>query len=408
MEPSPPKPSFPTDLADRCVKCGLCLPHCPTYRLAGVEGESPRGRIALMQGVASGRLAAGAGLRRHIDQCLACRACESVCPAGVPYGQILDAGRAMLAASPDAPRQASSLRWLFRRPGLAGMLVNLARVTGLAGRVAGSGVLPGRLGRAAALLPPGARPFRATRTGRRRDPGARSVQLFTGCVSRSMDHRTLADAVRLLEAAGFQVEIPAGQGCCGAMDQHGGHPEMARRLAQRNVRAFAGSEAVATVATGCASTLCEYGRLAPENGEAFGRRVRDVSELVADAPLGLRPPPWKKVSLHLPCTQRNVTGTGEATRRLLTRLPGVELSELPAGCCGAAGEMFLSRPELSDALLAPLIETLAAEPPDAVATSNVGCMLHLSAGLRRAGLDIPVLHPVSVAVAGLASDQGVD
>ncbi len=403
MDPASHNAPFPLDLADRCVKCGLCLPHCPTYRLSGVEGESPRGRIALMQGVASGRLEPGDALRRHIDQCLACRACESVCPADVPYGQILDAGRAMLAQTTKSAGAASPLRWLLRRPGLAGALVNLARFTGI-GRI---GALPGGLGRAISLLPPEARPFRPSGSCTGQAGRGRRVQLFTGCVSRAMDGRTLDDAVRLLEAAGFAVHTPAGQVCCGAMDQHGGRPSVARQLAASNIRAFVGSEPVACVATGCAATLGEYGRLAPAGGEAFSHRVRDVSELLADAPLDFQQPSWRRVALHIPCTQRHVTGTGEATRRLLKRLPGVEMIELPAGCCGAAGEMFVTRPALSDALLAPLVQALAAEPPDVVATSNVGCMLHLAAGLRRAGVDVPVLHPVSVMAAALVPGQGV-
>lgn len=394
MDPDQSRPAFPLDLADRCVKCGLCLPHCPTYRLDGIEGASPRGRIALMQGVAEGRLEPGPALMQHIETCLGCRACESACPAGVPYGEILDAGRAMLAGQ-GWGRAPTLMTRLLRRPRLAARLAMLARVTGLTrlGRR-----LPGP-GRAFALLPPQARPFRGVRTpgdGRRGE-----VLFFTGCVGRALDGATLEDAVKVLAAAGWKVRAPDGQVCCGAIDQHGGRPGEASRLAGLNAAAFSGDAPVATCATGCAATLAEYGRLAPDAGGALARRVRDVAELLADAELPLGEPPYRRIALHGPCTQRYVTRSGAATRRLLERLPGAHIRELPAGCCGAAGEMFLTRPELSNAILEPTIEAILAEPADVVVTSNIGCMMHLAAGLARRGRPLPVLHPVSLVARSL-------
>lgn len=392
----PPDPAFPSELADRCVKCGLCLPHCPTYRLSGLEGESPRGRIALMQGLASGRLEPGDGLVDHIERCLGCRACETACPAGVAYGELLDAGRAMLSRR-GAGRAPTRLRRLLSRPVLAGRLASMARATGL--RRVGAR-LGGELGRALSLLPDAARPFRPPDS---LPDGARGeVLVFKGCVGEALDGRTLEDAARLLAAAGWRVRIPPEQGCCGAMDLHGGDPAAAARAAGRNVMAFSGTSPVATCATGCAATLVEYDRLAPGEGEALATRVRDVAELLVQADLPLAEGPYRSVALHVPCTQRNVTRTAEATRRLLEKLPGTTVSLLPDGCCGAAGEMFVARPELSDAILEPLVEAVLSDPPDVVATSNPGCLMHLAAGLSRRGRSIPVLHPVSVAARFLA------
>jgi glycolate oxidase iron-sulfur subunit len=263
--------------------------------------------------------------------------------------------------------------------------------------------LGGELGRALSLLPRDARAFRPPNL---RDTGARGeVLLFKGCVGEALDGRTLQDAVRLLAAAGWNVRIPPEQGCCGAMDLHGGDPAAAAQSAARNLSAFAGGALVATCATGCAATLCEYGRVASGEGATFAARVRDVAELVADTELALVEGPYRSIALHVPCTQRNVTRTAEATRRLLERLPGVRVRLLPDGCCGAAGEMFLARPELSDAILDPLLEAVLSDPPDVVATSNPGCLMHLEAGLARRGHPLPVMHPVSVAarcVAGRA------
>lgn len=349
-----------------------------------------------MQGLATDRLEPGPELVNHIDQCLACRACEVVCPADVPYGQILDAGRALLAAR--SPQRRTPLyRSLLRRPHLAGWLAALATRTGLARLGA---AIRGPLGRGISLLPRRARPFRSpgtAGTGRRGE-----VLLFTGCVGQALDGATLDDAVRVLVAAGWRVRVPRAQRCCGAMDQHGGRPAEAAGLAAANLGAFEGGAPIATCATGCAATLGEYARLAPEGGDAFASRVRDVAELVADSDLPLGSVPWRHVALHVPCTQRNVTGSQDATRRLLERIPGVEVRRLPAGCCGAAGEMFVTRPSVSDAVLEPLLDSVLAGPADVVVTSNIGCLMHIGAGLARRGRPIPVLHPVSVAARSLA------
>lgn len=384
---------FPLELADRCVKCGLCLPHCPTYGLDPVEGESPRGRIALMQGLATGRLDPGPALVRHLDRCLGCRACEQACPAGVPYGELIDAGRALLAVQGIRPSPARRLLGgLLRRPRLLSAAVRSAQLSGAAAAARALGGLPAR---AAAMLPADAHPPRLVDSDA--DAGTRGeAMLFAGCVSGAIDGRTLDDTRRLLEAAGWRVRMPSGQGCCGALDLHAGRPVQAGLLAGRNLAAFPGDGPIVACASGCAATLTEYARLAGEAGAAFARRVRDPAELLADAALPLGPGRYRNVVLHVPCTQRNVTGTAAATRRLLACLPGLVVTELPPGCCGAAGENFLGHPDMADALLEPLLARLLQEPPDALLTSNIGCAMHFAAGLKRHGIDVPVLHPVSL------------
>jgi glycolate oxidase iron-sulfur subunit len=390
---------FPLELADRCVKCGLCLPHCPTYRLAGVEGESPRGRIALMQGLATGRLEAGPALVRHLEQCLGCRACEAVCPADVPYGELIDAGRALLrerGTEPSISRRV--LGGLLRRPRLLGLAVKLARLPGVASIARCLGGTPGR---AMALLPAETRAARTDTRPAPADVGRADALLFAGCVGAAIDGLTLDATRTALAAAGWRVRMPARQACCGALDLHAGRMNMARALAARNLSAFPGEVPVIACATGCAATLQEYGRLAGEEGARFASRIRDPAELLADADLELAPGRYRRIVLHLPCTQRNVTGTAAATRRLLQRIPGLEVQELPAGCCGAAGEMFFSHPALSDALLAPWLAQLEHDPPDALVTSNIGCAMHFSAGLARRALAVPVLHPASLVAGAL-------
>lgn len=395
---------FPLDLADRCVKCGLCLPHCPTYGLDSVEGESPRGRIALMQGLATGRLDPAPALVRHLDRCLGCRACEQACPADVPYGELIDAGRALLAERGIRPAAARRmLGGLVRRPAALGAAVWAARLPGAAATARALGGWPAR---AAALLPADARPPRAGAAGAGaalQDEARETVLLFAGCISRAVDGRTLDDTRRVLEAAGRRVLMPSGQGCCGALDLHAGRPAQAGRLAERNLAAFAGDAPVIVCASGCAATLLEYGRLAGDAGASLARRIRDPAELLADADLPLTRGTYREVVLHVPCTQRNVTGTAAATRRLLGRIPELAVRELPPGCCGAAGENFLTHPDTADALLAPLLESLSRAPPDALVTSNIGCAMHFAAGLRRCGLDTAVLHPASLLADALQS-----
>ncbi|NGX15896.1 (Fe-S)-binding protein [Wenzhouxiangella sp. XN24] len=387
--------AFPLDLADRCVKCGLCLPHCPTYQLSGVEGESPRGRIALMQGLATGRLEPTPGLVDHLNQCLGCRACERVCPADVPYGELIDAGHALLVSS-GHPRAAHerALASLMRRPAWLRKAVGLARLPGVGAAAKGLGGLPAR---AMSLLPGDAGPARLRDVPAPKPAPLGEALLFAGCVSGAVDGRSLDDTRHLLETAGWQVCRPPRQGCCGAIDLHAGYPEIATGLAERNLAAFPGDGPVVACASGCAATLLDYARLAGEPGARFARRIRDPAELLADAPLEFGRGQYRSVVLHVPCTQRNVTRSSDATRRLLARIPDLAVRELPAGCCGAAGAHFLSHPRQADALLEAALARLARDPPEALVTSNIGCAMHFAAGLKRIGLDIPVMHPASLA-----------
>jgi glycolate oxidase iron-sulfur subunit len=395
----PPPHKFPLELADRCVKCGLCLPHCPTYRLTGVEGESPRGRIALMQGLATGRLEASAALVDHLDRCLSCRACETACPADVPYGELIDAGREMLAERGiRRPPSLRALGGLLRRPRLLGAALKVARLPGASLLLKRLGGVPARL---AELLPPAARPPARTRQGQGGTAARGEALLFTGCIGATLDGRSVDDIRLALGAAGWAVRTPARQRCCGAIDLHAGCSTDARTLAQHNIAAFAGDAPLVACATGCAATLKEYAHLAGEDGARLAARVRDPVELLADAKLPLGPGRFRNIVLHVPCTQRNVTASGAATRRLLARVPGLAIRELPPGCCGAAGDMFIRHPRLSDALLEPFLATLRDDPPDALVTSNVGCAMHFAAGLARIGLETPVLHPASVVVSAL-------
>ncbi len=399
--------SLPLHVADQCVKCGMCLPHCPTYRATLDEAESPRGRLALMQGMANGMLVPDARAEAHLDGCLTCRACEVVCPALVPYGRLIDSAREQLAERRPARTRTARLMaavltqprvrtlavlplWLYQRLGLQW----LVRTLRLLGR--------GRLARLESLMPRLHWPRAPAVTAH--DAPA-DVLLFTNCTSPLAEPAALQAAVAVLEALGCRVAVPAGQGCCGAMHQHAGLPAPARDCAQRNLEAFAGSAPVAGIASGCTAQLLEYGLLLGDAGKAFAGRVRDLGSFIAAHPrfaeLRFAPLP-ARVLLHTPCTLRNVVKAPDATRRLLERVPGLEVEALDSACCGAAGSYFVTQPEMADALLEPKLEAARRAKPGFLVSSNVGCAMHLAAGLRRAGLTARVSHPLELLAQQLA------
>src|SRR5690606_652566 len=274
---------FPFPDADACVKCGLCLPHCPTYALHQHEGDSPRGRIALMQGLAEGRLPPQGNTVGHLDGCLVCRACETVCPAEVPYGRLIDAGRSGLWRSGHRPGLLWRLLAFFRRTpkrihvmeyGLA--LVHRAGLIRLLRRL--------RLGRRLAGFVPraGVAPRSGVYTAAGKRRGA--VMLFLGCIARALDASVLHASIRVLNQMGYDVHVPADQGCCGAMEAHAGDTANAARLGEANIRIFEGEEEVLAAATGCGVVLREYGARGHQpdiaGAEHFGHRVHDVMDFI--------------------------------------------------------------------------------------------------------------------------------
>lgn len=391
-------------LADRCVKCGLCLPHCPTYGLSRNEGDSPRGRISLIQGLTAGKLEPSARLQHHLDTCLGCRACETVCPANVEFGRIMDSGRQSLRNRAPGYRP-SALVTLFARPG--GMraarwllaVARAARLPALARR------LPGTMGRLAGLLGPESRSFRNRGSAAAGSVAGDDVLLFTGCVQSVVDGRTLEDTVAVLSAAGYRVRAPEGQVCCGALPGHAGDLAGARRMAERNIETFgSGTAPVVCLATGCTATLLEARD--PAGKQEFAQRVTAVETLLLARldRLDLKPVTGEAL-VHQPCTQRNVTGGFPNTLRLLQAIPELQVSPLAGNdrCCGAAGDHLLRHPDQASALAAPKTLAIRHSAARFVVTSNIGCALHLG---RATGHTPPILHPVSLIARSLRGDSG--
>lgn len=388
-------------LADQCVKCGLCQPHCPTYRIAGHEAESPRGRIALSAALAGGALdgAGHASAARHIDQCLACLRCERVCPSQVRYAELLVSTRALLRSTAGQPRRNWIERWLARPLRLrAALCIANWPVVRHALQSRWLAAAWRRLGLWRALrelprvprepvLPPlqHATPLRGT------------VGLFIGCVAAAADRDVHAAARRLLQALGYAVAEPRAAGCCGALALHRGDLAAAQALAAPTRRALlaAGVDTVLVSASGCFGTLRDH-VLADA-----GVRVREIHEfLAADArfaELKFRALA-RRVALHTPCTQASVARAGDAIVRVLRHIPQLDIVALPdaPGCCGAAGDYWLRHAHIADALRAQTLDQAGALAPDLLATSNVGCRVWLDNGLRGRATPLEVIHPVAL------------
>ncbi len=373
---------------DRCVKCGMCLAECPTYRLEAQENESPRGRLALIEGLIAGRLQADRPLTTHLDHCLGCRRCERVCPSQVRYGYLLDRARALL---PDG----RAPRWhgLVQKPSLMRLGTGLARA--LPTRLsAGLGTLHRlhelavSLGNPAAAPAPGAYPARSDSTRGR-------VGLFGGCAVSVQQGGALHAALRLLQYAGYGVSIPAQDLCCGALSQHAGKPGKASAEAAQIRHAFDGDvDAVVSLASGCGIHIDSYQPPLRAGHLDICRFLLQHGGLTRDDFLPLR----TRAYLHTPCSVENVYRGGDWAKKLLALIP--ELDVVPIGeagqCCGAAGDYMLRYPERADRLRRPLLDDLPDQTGVILLTSNVGCAMHLAAGLRERDADTEVLHPVEL------------
>ena len=403
----------------RCIHCGLCLDQCPTYRLWGKEADSPRGRVRQMLLVDQGRLELGDAFVTHMDRCLDCRACETACPSGVEYGKLIELARAQIEQKHPRPRSSRMARdfvyrWLLphsKRIGMVARAVRFAQVSGLEALVRASQLarLFGMQERLE-LLPRIDREFFDSRIGQT-FPGIGKrrarVAFFAGCIAR-VTFTALNDAtIRVLQANGCEVVVPAGQVCCGALAAHAGMREVARELAQANFHAFADEsvDAIVTNAAGCGSTLKEYSHLFDSGSDAgsvaagFSERVRDVAEFLDQ--LGLVAPMREvplRVTIQDSCHLVHGQKIREAPRRLLRAIPGVEIVEMGRAdqCCGSAGVYNVTQTEASMDLLGEKMGYAKATGAAAIVTANPGCMLQLRAGTARHKTGQEVLHIIEL------------
>jgi len=407
-----------------CMRCGFCLPACPTFGETGLEQESPRGRIAQMKAVADGLMMPDDAFRTQMDHCLGCRACETVCPAGVQYGRLIEQAREAIAEHPVYPVRVKvirnlTFRRLFPHPkrlNRLGGLVRFYQTSGLQRAARKSGalrLLPEHLQAMEAVMPDASGQGVVGLAGEfhpaRGEPIAR-VGLFRGCIMDVLFARTNVNTVNLLTAAGFDVVIPDAQNCCGALQAHGGETEIARDLARKNIRAFkeAGVDFIVTNAGGCGALLAEYDQLLEEDGAIredaawFAERVVDVSRLIVERgriPV-FREKERRKVRITYQdsCHLRNVMKSGAYPRTLLRRVENAEFVEMAEAdrCCGSAGIYNLTQPEMSGRILKRKMEHANRTKADYLLTSNPGCWLQMKHGTRQHPGESPmeVMHIV--------------
>lgn len=376
--------------AERCVACGLCLPHCPTYKKTGSEADSPRGRIQLMRAVAQDILPNNERFKAHMDLCLSCRSCESACPNNVAYGSLIDSARALFV--PKKNRLTAWARPFIRSRKLMNGAVRLLRLTqqlGLDKLGAGIG--------AAKLLPKLKKPvnwqtnYPSLATNKQGE-----VSLFLGCASQALDSDTLAASIHVLNALGFDVQVPAQQTCCGSIARQMGDVTESDALLARNRASFASGVPILTVASGCGAGLADY---------LASHQVQDISAFLDNcdwSKLTLKPLP-QRVFVQDPCTLRNGQKSHASVYTLLKKIPQADVIALSGNgqCCGGAGAYMLTQSDMAQQLLNDKLASIQANKVNLLATSNIGCSLHLARGLAAQNAAVQIRHPVQIVAAQL-------
>jgi glycolate oxidase iron-sulfur subunit len=411
-------------LVDECVRCGFCLPTCPTYVLFGQEMDSPRGRIHLMKLGVEGEVLDAATVR-HFDLCLGCMACVTACPSGVQYDRLIEATRAQVEhAHPRTwtdrlfrgaifrlfpyPRRLRAVLPFLR-------LYQRLRVGAVARRTGAFARLPARLRAMESLLPPSVRPV-APIPARIAAAGARraTVGMLTGCVQRVFFGGVNAATARVLAAEGCAVFVPPGQGCCGALSMHAGREQEAQAFARGLIDTFAAGpeplDAVVVNAAGCGSTMKEYGHLLAgdpayaDRAASFASKVKDATEFLAGLPtVATRHPVPARAAYHDACHLAHAQRIRAEPRAVLRSVPGLDVLEIREGeiCCGSAGIYNLLEPGPAMELGARKAANVVATGADVLITANPGCAMQIAASMRTIGREPRVVHPMEVVDASI-------
>lgn len=412
----------PYSVLEKCIHCGLCLPVCPTYALTGKETSSPRGRIRLMKGVEEEGMPVSPKFASEIYFCLDCRACETVCPAGVQYGSLVEQAREHIANENRDPLALRLIKRLFLnslmnskgRTKLAFRLLSYYHRSGLREAIERSSILTifsDRLHRMHALLPKIDAPAFDGNSPELFPPSAGvkkrgRVAFLKGCVMNYALPQVHKDAIEVLQAYGYEVFVPRLQECCGSLHAHNGEIEAARRLARANIEAFGAFEFDAFVidSAGCGAFMKEYGRVLVADAEfseraaAFSAKVKDISEFLVTVPSPTLRPLKKRVTYHEACHLVHAQKISEEPRQLIRSIPGIEFVELPEAtwCCGSAGIYNISRHSDSMQMLDRKMNHIATTGAEIVVTANPGCHIQLFYGAQMSEIGIEILHPVSL------------
>lgn len=421
------------DKLSMCTHCGLCLPTCPTYRELETEMDSPRGRLYLIKNVINERLPINSDFGTHIYRCLDCRACETACPSGVHFGEIIEEARAIYELNYKRPLKERVLKklafeWLFPHPNrlvFIFWLLWLYQRLGLRLLVQHSGLLKslGKFGQAESIMPPIPIPLEARKVKEITPPkGERQhrVAFLSGCVMSLIYPKVNLATLRVLAENGCEVITPKSQLCCGALNIHNGVRDVAKQMAKKNIDVFLKLEVEAIIANaaGCGATLKEYGELLKDDpyyahkAEIFSSKVKDISEFLASIPL--KKPSGKvkiKVTYDEPCHLYHGQGIVKEPKRLLELIPGLELIPLNESdwCCGSAGIYNIIQPQLSKSLLERKMDNVsnvAASGAELLVSGNPGCMLQLALGVKKRKLNMKVMHPVELLDMAYQSEGG--
>ncbi|HAM71745.1 MAG TPA: hypothetical protein DCM86_08895 [Verrucomicrobiales bacterium] len=408
------------------MHCGMCLPTCPTYDVTRLERNSPRGRIALMRAIADERIPVTRTFAEEMYFCLGCLACITACPAGVDYAGLFEHARAEAEASGvlDSPRRSLLrgviLKWLFgdlERLRLVGAVLRLYQRLGLQEAVRRSGLLrllPARL-RELESMTPTVLPHVTSElvgcvTPARGGAPRHRVALLSGCAQDLLFSDVNRDTAEVLARNGCEVITPAEQVCCGSLHAHNGEWAMAQEQARRQIDLLppSGFDAIITNAAGCGSHLKHYSKLLGEDPRyreravEWDRKVRDIHEWLVEigfeAPRSPSLPPPQRVTYHEACHLCHGQKITAQPRAILRSIPGVTLTELPEStwCCGSAGIYNLVQPEMAGKLLERKVDHILTTQAAVVATGNPGCLLQVQSGVRRRGLSLRVVHPVTL------------
>ncbi|MEA2661437.1 MAG: glycolate oxidase iron-sulfur subunit [Chloroflexota bacterium] len=390
------------DLAT-CISCGLCLNDCPTYRVLDDEADSPRGRVQLIRQLVSTAGPVNDQLAGHLEACLVCRACETACPSGVPFGRIMEGAREELRERERPRRVAQAVRRIGlktitsqRRLRIATRLLDLYVRSGAQRAARATRLMPARLRSmdSLALKAEGA-PYVPIE----RPDG--DTAFFAGCIMRTAFGETERATVRMLERDGKRVTACEEQTCCGALHAHAGDGDTARELARLNIDAFSGSDAPIVVnAAGCGAHLKAYGEVLAGDpawsarATAFGARVRDASQAVRPDAVTSRAPRAIRVVYQDACHLAHGQRIRREPRDLLAAVPNVTIVPIADAerCCGSAGIYNLTHPDVAGELQSQKVAAILAARPDVVVSANPGCILQVAAGLRAAGSTVPVVH----------------
>ncbi|MHB1023905.1 MAG: (Fe-S)-binding protein [Acidobacteriaceae bacterium] len=415
-----------------CVHCGFCLSACPTYVLWGEEMDSPRGRIYMMKKAANGEATLNARFAEHMDNCLGCLACMTVCPSGVQYEKLIEAARVQVERHVPRPMTESLFRRMLfetfphaERMRWLSLPLLVYQRTGLQSLVRASGVLkllPARLQAMEALLPrvPTSLFQKMPAQVAAQTTQRRRVGMLTGCVQQVFFSHVNAATMRVLAAEGCEVIIPPHQECCGALMVHTGLEEESLVLARKMIAAFeaANVDTIVINAAGCGSTMKQYGHLLRDDPEwaaraaAFSAKCKDIAEILCELePVAPRHPLPMRVAYHDACHLQHAQGVHREPRHLLHGIPEMEIAEIPEAslCCGSAGVYNLVNPEPANELGDRKVKNLMTTQAQAVISANPGCLLQIMSGLRRNGhAEMPAFHMVELldaSIRGLSADD---